>query len=68
MAEGLPAIVYDVVFLLSPATGNDAETLAAQHPHFGDEAEKFLPQQPQWEVILISTVRLWERFYGKISR
>jgi hypothetical protein len=36
MAEGLLAIVHDAVFLLSPATGNDAETLDPQHPHFGD--------------------------------
>jgi hypothetical protein len=68
MAEGLPAIVHGVVLLPSPVTGHDAGTLAAPHPHVGDEAEKFLPQQPQWEGILISTVRLWERFYGKISR
>jgi hypothetical protein len=31
MAEGLPAIIHDAVLLLSPATGNDAETLGAQH-------------------------------------
>jgi hypothetical protein len=67
MAEGLPAIVPDVVFLRSPATGHDADTLAAPHPHVGDEAEQFLPQQPQWEVILLSTVWVWGRFYGKIS-
>jgi hypothetical protein len=33
VVDGRPAIIRDTVFLLSPATGHDAQTLDAQHLH-----------------------------------